>query len=95
MKFRIFFDDVHGTPEYRKHMTFYFAEEIRRELSGKVRSRELSWSTVRLFRKSHGPGSACELFCARWDGSESKKVATPATAAPARSGSTASRCIAA
>ena len=32
----IFFDDVHGTPEYRKHMTFYFAEEIRRELSGKI-----------------------------------------------------------
>ncbi len=31
-----FFDDVHGTPEYRRHMTFYFAEEIRRELSGKV-----------------------------------------------------------
>jgi CO/xanthine dehydrogenase FAD-binding subunit len=29
-----FFDDVHGTPEYRKHMTFHFAEEIRRELSG-------------------------------------------------------------
>ena len=28
-----FFDDVHGTPEYRKHMTFHFAEEIRRELS--------------------------------------------------------------
>ena len=32
-----FFDDVHGTPEYRKHMTCFFAEEIRRELSGKVR----------------------------------------------------------
>lgn len=31
-----FFDDVHGTPEYRKHMTFYFAEEIRRELSSKI-----------------------------------------------------------
>ena len=30
-----FFDDVHGTPEYRKHLTFYFAEEIRRELSNK------------------------------------------------------------
>jgi CO/xanthine dehydrogenase FAD-binding subunit len=29
-----FFDDVHGTPDYRKHMTFYFAEEIRRELGG-------------------------------------------------------------
>ena len=28
-----FFDDVHGTPEYRRHMTFYFAEEILRELS--------------------------------------------------------------
>jgi CO/xanthine dehydrogenase FAD-binding subunit len=31
-----FFDDVHGTPEYRKHMTFHLAEEIRRELSNKV-----------------------------------------------------------
>jgi CO/xanthine dehydrogenase FAD-binding subunit len=30
----VFFDDVHGTPEYRKHMTFHFAEEIRRELAG-------------------------------------------------------------
>ena len=29
-----FFDDVHGTPEYRAHMTLYFAEEIRRELAG-------------------------------------------------------------
>jgi CO/xanthine dehydrogenase FAD-binding subunit len=28
-----FFDDVHGTPEYREHITFHFAEEIRRELS--------------------------------------------------------------
>ena len=32
-----FFDDVHGTPEYRQHMTYHFAEEIRRELSSKVR----------------------------------------------------------
>ena len=31
-----FFDDVHGTPEYRQHMTLYLAEEIRRELSNKV-----------------------------------------------------------
>jgi CO/xanthine dehydrogenase FAD-binding subunit len=31
-----FFDDVHGTPDYRMHMTFYFAEEIRRELSNTV-----------------------------------------------------------
>jgi hypothetical protein len=29
----LYFDDVHGTPAYRKHLTFYFAEEIRRELS--------------------------------------------------------------
>jgi CO/xanthine dehydrogenase FAD-binding subunit len=29
-----YFDDVHGTPEYRKHMTLHFAEEIRHELSG-------------------------------------------------------------
>ncbi len=32
-----FFDDVHGSPEYRQHMTYHFAEEIRRELSSKVR----------------------------------------------------------
>jgi CO/xanthine dehydrogenase FAD-binding subunit len=32
-----FFDDVHGTPEYRQHMTYYFAEEIRRELAGRLK----------------------------------------------------------
>jgi hypothetical protein len=31
----VFFDDVHGTPEYRKHLTLHFAEEIRRELDAK------------------------------------------------------------
>jgi CO/xanthine dehydrogenase FAD-binding subunit len=31
-----YFDDVHGTPDYRQHMTLYFAEEIRRELSNKA-----------------------------------------------------------
>jgi hypothetical protein len=30
-----FFDDVHGTPDYRQHMTFHLAEEIRREISNK------------------------------------------------------------
>ena len=34
----LYFDDVHGTPAYRKHMTFYFAEEIRSELSAGDRS---------------------------------------------------------
>ncbi|MBC3841315.1 FAD-binding molybdopterin dehydrogenase [Streptacidiphilus sp. 4-A2] len=27
-----YFDDIHGLPEWRRHMTFRFAEEIRREL---------------------------------------------------------------
>jgi CO/xanthine dehydrogenase FAD-binding subunit len=30
----LYFDDVHGTPAHRKHLTYYFAEDIRRELSG-------------------------------------------------------------
>lgn len=28
-----YFDDVHGTPEYRKHITQYYAEQIRAELA--------------------------------------------------------------
>jgi CO/xanthine dehydrogenase FAD-binding subunit len=31
-----YFDDVHGSPEYRKHMTQYFAEQIRAELANDV-----------------------------------------------------------
>ncbi|CAN5668172.1 FAD binding domain-containing protein [soil metagenome] len=30
----LYFNDVHGSPEYRKHMTLYFAEELRLELGG-------------------------------------------------------------
>jgi len=29
----LYLDDVHGAPEYRKHMTFHFAEEIRSEMA--------------------------------------------------------------
>src|SRR5918997_11173 len=29
----VYHDDVHGAPDYRKHLTFHFAEEIRDELS--------------------------------------------------------------
>ena len=29
----VYHDDVHGAPDYRKHLTFHYAEEIRRELS--------------------------------------------------------------
>ncbi|MCX5166782.1 FAD binding domain-containing protein [Streptomyces antibioticus] len=31
------FDDIHGLPQWRRHMTFRFAEEIRRELEGVTR----------------------------------------------------------
>ncbi|QKW25359.1 FAD binding domain-containing protein [Streptomyces seoulensis] len=31
------FDDIHGLPEWRRHMTFRYAEEIRRELGGETR----------------------------------------------------------
>jgi len=29
----LYYDDVHGRPEWRRHMTYLFAEEIRRELA--------------------------------------------------------------
>ena len=29
-----YLDDVHGTPAYRRHLTYYYAEQIRRELMG-------------------------------------------------------------
>lgn len=32
----MYHDDVHGAPDYRKHLTFHFGEEIRRELSGQA-----------------------------------------------------------
>ena len=32
----LYFDDVHGAPEWRKHLTFDLAESIRRELAGEA-----------------------------------------------------------
>ncbi|MEH3147500.1 MAG: FAD binding domain-containing protein [Methylobacterium frigidaeris] len=32
------YDDVHGAPDWRRHMTFGLAEEIRQELSGEARA---------------------------------------------------------
>jgi CO/xanthine dehydrogenase FAD-binding subunit len=32
--FALFYDDIHGRPDWRRHMTFEFAEEIRQELTG-------------------------------------------------------------
>jgi CO/xanthine dehydrogenase FAD-binding subunit len=29
----LYLDDAHGSPAYRRHLTYYFAEEIRRELN--------------------------------------------------------------
>jgi hypothetical protein len=29
----LYLDDVHGSPEHRQHLTYYFAEQIRQELS--------------------------------------------------------------
>ena len=34
----LWFDDVHGSWEYKKHLTFHYAEEIRHELAGEARS---------------------------------------------------------
>jgi CO/xanthine dehydrogenase FAD-binding subunit len=28
-----YFDDVHGSPVYKRHLTYYFAEQIRAELA--------------------------------------------------------------
>ena len=30
----LYFDDVHGSPAYRRHLTYYFGEQIRAELGG-------------------------------------------------------------
>lgn len=30
----LYYDDLHGAPDWRRHMTFRFAEEIRQELAG-------------------------------------------------------------
>jgi CO/xanthine dehydrogenase FAD-binding subunit len=31
--FDLYLDDVHGSPHHRRHLTYYFAEQIRHELS--------------------------------------------------------------
>ena len=32
-----YLDDVHGSPAYRRHLTHYYAEQIRAELAGAAR----------------------------------------------------------
>ena len=36
-----YFDDVHGSANYKRHLTYYFAEQIRAELG--VRSRPMNY----------------------------------------------------
>jgi hypothetical protein len=31
--FSLYLDDTHGSPEHRQHLTYYFAEQIRAELT--------------------------------------------------------------
>jgi hypothetical protein len=31
--FDLYLDDVHGSPRHRQHLTYYFAEQIRQELT--------------------------------------------------------------
>ena len=31
--FELYLDDVHGSPGHRQHLTYFFAEQIREELS--------------------------------------------------------------
>jgi CO/xanthine dehydrogenase FAD-binding subunit len=33
LPFNLYLDDVHGSPRHRQHLTYYFAEQIRQELS--------------------------------------------------------------
>jgi CO/xanthine dehydrogenase FAD-binding subunit len=33
--FDLYLDDVHGSPRHRRHLTYYFAEQIRQELSAR------------------------------------------------------------
>jgi hypothetical protein len=31
--FELYLDDTHGSPAHRQHLTYYFAEQIRQELT--------------------------------------------------------------
>ena len=82
----LYHNDVHGKPEWRKHMTLRLAEEIRSELAdaGMPMSRhEFRDQRQDLFAASARPGSACARSCASSAISASRRAATPATAAPA------------
>ena len=86
------FDDVHGSAPYKRHLTYYYAEQIRAELA---RRHEPHGQRQAALGGTARRASACAPFCASMAGSASRKAATRAIAAPARSVSTACRFIAA
>ncbi|MGW1893579.1 FAD binding domain-containing protein [Streptomyces sp. NPDC002004] len=64
------FDDIHGLPEWRRHMGFRLAEEIRRELTQDgARWASTSRSTSRTSTPSRAPASVCGPICASAAGS--------------------------
>ena len=87
------FDDVHGSAAYKRHLTYYYAEQIRAELA--ARSGGMNFAVNgRTFSAEPAPGQCLQHLPARaWLCSASRRAATRAIAAPAPSGSTACRSI--
>ena len=70
MPFELYLDDTHGSPAHRQHLTYYFAEQIRAELSALARNRDELQNQRTVFRAlSLGPANACEPSLAISDGS--------------------------
>ena len=90
-----YFNDVHGSALYKRHLTYYFAEQIRAELLNGAATMKFSLNgTEHLGGAGPGPVSA-HLLARAGMSSASRKAAMRETAAPAPSGSTARRFIAA
>jgi hypothetical protein len=92
------FDDVNGSPAYKRHVTVYFAEQIRAELAKARREIGIVMKTTingKLLSVDPDAASACVFSCANTAASASRKAATKAIAAPVRCGWTAHRSIAA
>ena len=55
------YDDVHGAPAWRRHMSLHFAEEIRRELGAEPRH-ELQGQRPGIFAERPAPGQCLRTF---------------------------------
>ena len=58
----LYLDDVHGSPAHRKHLTHYFAEQIRSELRTSAWNRMTIGSTARSFAAEPRPGQCLRTF---------------------------------